>query len=100
VGDIVRCATCEEPIDVLDYCEPCRVAENRPERGRTKRIGNKPKRTGVARLNTPDFDPSPCMRGHSMVWRVSRWRCNDCEAIYQQRKRDKAREHARTGGRS
>jgi hypothetical protein len=72
----VRCATCEEPIDVLDICEQCE-RHNVDKQLPTLR-GQKRSISAIKGV---------CIRGHSMRWADVRWRCKQCEAMYAQRKR-------------
>lgn len=83
---------CEATIDVADVCEDClRLAYGTVD---------KPKRTVIRadappkgrRIRLQHFDPSPCQRGHFMVWKVNRWRCPECDAMYVRKRKQRLRE--------
>ena len=61
---MMRCAQCEEVMELLDVCETCH------------RYNVEPK-------------PGVCVRGHAMRWAGARWRCKPCDAMYAERKRQK-----------
>lgn len=85
----MRCPVCEEPIAVFDLCETCIRHETGPVRERNT-IPAPPSmvtKDSRSRLTSKAVDPSPCMRGHSMAWKGTRWRCDKCEAMYTHRKR-------------
>ena len=75
MGNGMRCAVCEELMELMDTCEAClRLAWERPA----------PKITG-----RPPFScvNGVCMRGHQMIKSGTRWRCRQCECMYQKAKR-------------
>ena len=82
MGDVMRCAVCEEPMELTDTCEAClRLQWERPA----------PKITGRPPFSCLD---GVCMRGHDMYKLRDRWRCKQCEAIYVERKRLKRKASA------
>lgn len=67
----MRCAVCEEPLDVLDCCETCQTARKPP-----------PIRTISLRFTDRDTDPGKCDLGHERFWTGKRWRCRACNQRY------------------
>lgn len=92
----MRCAMCEEPVDVLDLCETCIRHDKGPvrERNTIPAPRTTQRKEPRSRLTSKLFDPSPCMRGHAMSWKGTRWRCDKCEAMYTHRKRENRRARA------
>jgi hypothetical protein len=93
MGVDIRCLVCEEPVTVLDLCEACIRYEKGSVRERNTIPAPRPeqRKETRSRLTSKLFDPSPCMRGHQMAWKGTRWRCDKCEAMYTHRKRENRR---------
>ena len=76
----MRCAICEESVDVLDLCPMCELRTGTPGRAI---IGRPPR---------PVVDaPRLCARKHQMSYMLDgmRWRCRECTRQLDQAKRDK-----------
>jgi hypothetical protein len=71
----LRCAVCEEPIDLLDWCYMCAKLKE------DYRTSPGP----VATCRDQTAYPGPCKRGHERYWSGDRWRCKGCEGIYVKR---------------
>lgn len=92
-ADTMRCPVCEEAITVLDLCEACIRYEKGSVRERNTIPAPPPPlgRESRSRITSKAIDPSPCIRGHQMAWKGTRWRCDKCEAMYTHRKRESRR---------
>ena len=76
MGNGMRCAVCEELMELMDTCEAClRLAWEPPMT--QKRTGRPP----FSCVN------GVCMRGHQMIKSGTRWRCRQCECMYKEAKR-------------
>ena len=76
MGNGMRCAVCEELMELMDTCEAClRLAWEPPMT--QKRTGRPP----FSCIN------GVCMRGHQMLKSGTRWRCRQCENMYKHQKR-------------
>ena len=73
----MRCAQCEEVMELLDVCETC------------QRYNVEPKPLNQRGRNLSSLVKGVCVRGHAMRWAGARWRCKPCEAMYAERKRQK-----------
>lgn len=74
----MRCAVCEEPVEVLDWCYSC-----------AKYLDDFRSRRGPAPVcKDPTVYPGHCVRGHERYWGTNRWRCRSCEAMYTERNRE------------
>jgi hypothetical protein len=79
MGDVMRCPVCEELMELIDTCEACLRLQREP--APLKRTGRRSASSQPAGI---------CIRGHVMIM-AGRWRCKQCEAMYNERKRQQRR---------
>ena len=80
----MRCTTCEEPVDLLDWCYQCEKLK--------VEYATKPGPRPTVMDRT--IDPGPCLYGHTRRLGRDRWICDECNRMNYQRRKAAREVHA------